>query len=428
MGAAEALGVFLQHGATVNLQDKHGHTPLHIATFRSHADLAVALVAGGASPNVPSAEGLCALSARPPSAATLRGGKAPAARLKQRLIASIGQPPPWLPDQLAPECQLCAVCSKPANRWTSPMGQVIETVTTRTQPRFTFAYNPFDDDMSRMRKTAVLEPTLTHAWHEATAKCCRDTKGLVIDVGGNYGWFTLYSVALGCSVAVFEPVPAYQEIIRLGLRLNPGFAERVTLYGNVVTTGPPGKTYSLMVPVARPAAAGAARRGGKKETLGMTAMVGAAGPGKDPRHMKGASVREHRAKAARIDDVIGGAAGHPRDVCVLKADVEGYEAQVLQTAERLLAAHRVATLIFEVTKWSVRDGTRAAGTARVSLGQELSRPQPRCTHSSRHVAASVPEVAFSAFMGSRTSSPAGRRSRATMASSASRGRTTRRRR
>ena len=277
-------------------------------------------------------------------------------------------------------------------RWRSKLGVELESALTGTDPPFVFAYNPADRDMDRMKAAGfILEPVLTHVWHETSSACCAAPGGLVIDVGGNYGWFTLYSVALGCSVAVFEPVPAYQEIIRLGLRLNPGFAERVTLYGNVVTTGPPGKTYSLMVPVARPAAAGAARRGGKKETLGMTAMVGAAGPGKDPRHMKGASVREHRAKAARIDDVIGGAAGHPRDVCVLKADVEGYEAQVLQTAERLLAAHRVATLIFEVTKWSVRDGTRATGTARVSLGQELSRPQPRCTHSSRHVAASVPD-------------------------------------
>ena len=63
------------------------------------------------------------------------------------------------------ECQLCAICAKPANRYVSPSGQEIETVTTRTQPRFTFAYNPYDDDMSRMRKSAVLEPTLTHAWH-----------------------------------------------------------------------------------------------------------------------------------------------------------------------------------------------------------------------------------------------------------------------
>ena len=57
-----------------------------------------------------------------------------------------------------------------------------------------------------MRKTQVLEPTLTHAWHEATAKCCREKRGLVIDVGGNFGWYTLYSLALGCHVAVFEPV------------------------------------------------------------------------------------------------------------------------------------------------------------------------------------------------------------------------------
>lgn len=132
------------------------------------------------------------------------------------------------------ECQLCAVCSKPANLWTSPLGQAIETITTRTEPRFTFAYNPYDDDMARMRKTMILEPMLTHAWHEATSRCCNQTGGLVIDVGGNFGWYTLYSLALGCRVAVFEPVPAYQEIMELGLSLNPGFAERTTLYGNVV--------------------------------------------------------------------------------------------------------------------------------------------------------------------------------------------------
>lgn len=110
------------------------------------------------------------------------------------------------------ECQLCSICSKPANRWTSPTGQTIDTVTTRTEPRFTFAYNPYDDDMARMRKTMILEPMLTHAWHEATAQCCRDKRGLVIDVGGNFGWYTLYSLALGCHVVVFEPVPAYREV------------------------------------------------------------------------------------------------------------------------------------------------------------------------------------------------------------------------
>ena len=84
------------------------------------------------------------------------------------------------------------------NRWTAPSGQTVHTFTTRTEPRFTFAYNPYDDDMARMRKRLILEPMLTHAWHEATWRCCNRTRGLVIDVGGNFGWYTLYSLALGC--------------------------------------------------------------------------------------------------------------------------------------------------------------------------------------------------------------------------------------
>ena len=81
------------------------------------------------------------------------------------------------------ECMMCYVCANPINRWLSPSGQTIETVTTHTEPRFTFAYNPFDDDMKRMRRTLILEPTLTHAWFRATRQCC-NSSGLVVDVGG----------------------------------------------------------------------------------------------------------------------------------------------------------------------------------------------------------------------------------------------------
>ena len=116
------------------------------------------------------------------------------------------------------------------------MGQYLESVTTRTHPPFTFAFKPDDDDMARMRQQLILEPTLTHAWHEATWRCCQSHSGggLVVDVGGNFGWFTLYSLALGCRVVVFEPIPAYQEVMRLGVSLNPGFADRIVLHGNVV--------------------------------------------------------------------------------------------------------------------------------------------------------------------------------------------------
>ena len=48
------------------------------------------------------------------------------------------------------------------------------------------------------------------------------------------------------------------------------------------------------------------------------------------------------AGAVRIDDVLRG-----RDVCLLKADVEGYEPQVMQTAQTLLATREVPNLQLE---------------------------------------------------------------------------------
>jgi hypothetical protein len=113
------------------------------------------------------------------------------------------------------ECSLCLICAKLVNRWTPPSGKPVESITTRTDPRFTFAFRPDDDDMQRMRQQLILEPTLTLAWHEATWRCCQRPGGLVVDVGGNFGWYTLYSLALGCEVVVFEPVPAFHEVLRL---------------------------------------------------------------------------------------------------------------------------------------------------------------------------------------------------------------------
>jgi FkbM family methyltransferase len=228
------------------------------------------------------------------------------------------------------ECSLCLICAKLVNRWSTPLGQMLESVTTRTHPPFTFAFKPDDDDMARMRQQLILEPTLTHAWHEATWRCCRRPGGLVVDVGGNFGWYTLYSLALGCSVAVFEPVPTYREVLRLGVTLNPGFGERVRLYGNVVYDTP--GNYTLRVPIA----------GGKhRKKLGMTGMAGSRGVLKSDFNAKAYSVV---ASSVRIDDLI------QSDACLLKADVEGYEPQVLQTAQKLLSTRLVPALQLELTR------------------------------------------------------------------------------
>lgn len=113
-GFGETLALFLEHGTAVNLQDREGHTPLHLAAFRGHSELTLALVSCGASPNVPSVEGLCALSRVAPK--MLRGGKAVPAAVQQQMLARIAQPPPWLPDQFAPLCQLCSAAFSSSNR------------------------------------------------------------------------------------------------------------------------------------------------------------------------------------------------------------------------------------------------------------------------------------------------------------------------
>ena len=226
------------------------------------------------------------------------------------------------------------------NRWTAPSGQTVHTFVTRTEPRFVFAFNPLDNDMARMARKGVLEPGMTLAWHDTTHACCRDAQGIVVDVGGNFGWYTLYSIALGCRVLVLEPVPAWLEIFKLGLSLNPGFADRVRIGQNVVY--PETGNFTLHVP--RPVEE-------DRVFLGMTYMNGSAGL------IKGYTsdrTYPHVARSIRLDDWVHS------DVCLLKADVEGYEPQVLHTAQHVFAKRRVHTLQLEMTKSKSLDQTCAS--------------------------------------------------------------------
>ena len=139
---------------------------------------------------------------------------------------------------------------------------------------------------------------------------------------------------------VLEPVPAWLEILTLGLSLNPGFAERVRIGQNVVY--PEAGNFTLHVP--RPV-------GENRLLLGATYMNGSAG------RIKGYTSDQtypHVARSIRLDDWVHS------DVCLLKADVEGYEPQVLHTAQRVFAKRRVHTLQLEMTKSKSLDQTCAS--------------------------------------------------------------------
>ena len=208
-------------------------------------------------------------------------------------------------------------------------------VQTRTEPTFQYFYDGLDLDSAYLQKTGIVEPALSHVWIELAARCCKRPRAHVVDVGANFGWYTLLSLALGCHVIAFEPIPTYANILALGLRRNPGFAARTTLHRAVVAEEA-GRNFTVKVPIANPLS-------GWLKHLGMTSMVGEHGLIKgfpdNWMHFNVSSPSVH------VDDVV------PPDVpvCMLKADVEGYEPAVLRTAERLLSSGRVHAVQLEVT-------------------------------------------------------------------------------
>jgi len=234
-------------------------------------------------------------------------------------------------------CSLCLDCAVQVDRWRSPTGQLVHSLVTKTEPPFTFAYNPNDADMDKMLVDLITEPALTIAWHAATWRCCQ-AGGLVLDVGANFGWYTLFSVALGCRVVNFEPVPMWRDVLRLGIALN-GYGARVRVVPKVVSNFRGAAT--LAVP--RPEAADLERGG--KLLLGMTGVVGPAGLLKG--YMNSHQAVRIQANSTRLDDEL---TGSDANVCMLKADVEGYEPQVLLTAKRMLRMRRVRAVQLELTR------------------------------------------------------------------------------
>ena len=208
---------------------------------------------------------------------------------------------------------------------------------------------------------------------------------------------------MGCSATAFEPIPAYQSLMRFGLSLNPGFQRRAKLYSNVVY--PQAGIYNVSMP--QGADVGIKGRGEETVEVGSEANVGAGGgggvreggrefevgededddedddddgPNDEPartaqernhhyqqqgqqelqeqaaqspspsrrvrrgmagmqgsrgilKHDAGQRYTTIAAHAISIDEV----ALHDEKLCGIKVDVEGYEAQALQSAAKLLA-------------------------------------------------------------------------------------------
>ena len=239
----------------------------------------------------------------------------------------------------------------------------LQLTKTATDPPFAFAFSPLDRDMLRFEALGMVEPQLTHVWHELTWQCCRRDGATVIDVGGNYGYYTLWAAALGCNVEVVEPVAEYRAVIDRGLRSNPGFAQRVRIHPRIVYDRT-GINMTLRVPVPVPGSR-------FKRMLGMAGLVdGAFGL------VKGVidNYINVTASSVTVDDIADLLPPPPAPICMLKADVEGYEPQVVRSASRLLSSGRVEAVQLELTKPLLSSGraARAQRAATIDMLRNLS--------------------------------------------------------
>lgn len=242
-------------------------------------------------------------------------------------------------------CCTCAFCHKGrAAEWTAPSGLKVESMHTPviwTESAFAFAYNPLDLELLELRTTLMVEPLLTVMWVKHLQPCC-SKGGLIIDVGAQYGWYTLLARAMGCKTMSFEPVSAFRDVLNLGLQLNNGFSGNASVYPNVVFDTP--GNYTVLAPVSGPArpssgsvTATATTATHERSLLGMAATL-------DPNGMRGifnvsklvpgTIFQGETAEAIAIDAVVRDDAPN---VCMLKVDVAGSEPNVMRSARRTLS-------------------------------------------------------------------------------------------
>jgi FkbM family methyltransferase len=155
--------------------------------------------------------------------------------------------------------------------------------------------------------------------------------GILIDVGMNIGWFSLWALALGAKVYGFEPNPINRLRFCESIDLNKFPISNIHLYNNALSNEEADMLLSHMP--GNPGSAG---------------LVSAA-QGKKKLMLKGYSVIDG-IRVVRLDDVAekeGWLAEDGPVISLLKIDVEGYDPKVIFGAARLLKSRKVKNVFME---------------------------------------------------------------------------------
>jgi FkbM family methyltransferase len=194
--------------------------------------------------------------------------------------------------------------------------------------RFRFAYTDPKKDTavsSEMEFYAQIETGASKIFSAIfNDRCIRPdgSRSLFVDVGANFGWFSILAASMGCRVLAFEPVPHFRAFFEYNVHLN-GLGKLIDIRSNVVSSKS-GVNTAMVFP--------------KKGIWGTASVDGINADEKQPKD-------SYEVDTSSISVTLDGAV--KEDVLLMKVDVEGWEWSVMMGAAGLLSKFNVENIIME---------------------------------------------------------------------------------
>jgi len=207
-----------------------------------------------------------------------------------------------------------AALSRLQEGWSNMADALVDTVsnTNLGVPAFTYTVPANDSDSWQPKFQGVLEPAVSYHMVQDAGDCCKNG-GHFLDVGGNYGWFSLLGAAMGCHTDTIEPVPLFADLLEYNkVYNNPHLSNLITLHRGMIAGDKVGVQRTLSIP-----------------------RVGIFGTAS----VDGAAVTEDNLKESlTVEETTVDSFNFNLDLapCVMKVDVEGFEPYVFNGSQSYL--------------------------------------------------------------------------------------------
>ena len=190
-------------------------------------------------------------------------------------------------------------------------------------------YDPVRYEMLKLG--TYYESTLSELFTEILQE---DKSGHVIDVGGNIGWFTLLSRAMGHTVDTFEPHPS--NILRLCESMCLNGWEVCNTVQPMLGELKPSKAYVDVHPI-----------GLLHEPSKLVLESKGASPGQGRLRDTATKPEAINVSVSTLDAMAEKLGWLKKDIAILKVDVEGREFDVFNGAQQLIKSGRVRNIFME---------------------------------------------------------------------------------